>query len=674
MKKIPFVPRSSKYDAPPGWTPTNIHGKNEWRCKEIQFNFKYNEYRRCSHSCEKRYIQYHKNKHVYDIPQKEDPDFPENIISKIQNNTYDQFNKRYVQELALLCGKLDISFKKGASQSLRNFSIFLLKEGQQITKGTCDSVNFDKFLNNVSDKKIADEIINVSQIEFDKKIIDFQKKKYCCLLCDAGTVIRSHILHFVIACFYDHTKYLLYDSKNCESNDSEFYFKCFSDVIENLRSDGIEICSITTDSLPAQVSGWNDFISTSEDPLISSLYRIPCYAHMINLVFLNSTKKSIKLQQIINSVLEISKLIRKKDAIDFIRCKCPTFSPTRWIYIVDILLFLLSKKTEINNFIQIKNNEGLEQYDLINEDMEFAYQVLILLKLFSLIVEKNNFQLYNIVLLVREFYTELNNVYVSTENPDYKEIVNIIDASFRAKCLNNAYNETVTAYVLSSCGRAEIRKKYESIRTINPGSLSFTTPFETLRQERIQFEHRQTPLITDVILQESFSIYDENDIQDEFNEQILKFDENKDSGSNDTYNEIINEPFEKRIKQDIFRNLYQIAKSELIEKGKILDISDEYIEEMLDIFLFEDPRKLDFMRYSQENPYLFWRKTYCFDEQWEIFSDLALRYESSFSSEAIVERFLSIQKAIQNDRMSNVSVPVVKSRLRLHELAKDDDE
>ena len=395
---------------------------------------------------------------------------------------------------------------------------------------------------------------------------------------------------------------------------------------------------------------------------------------MINLVFLNSTKKSIKLQQIINSVLEISKLIRKKDAIDFIGCKCPTFSPTRWIYILDILLFLLSKRTEINNYIQIQNSKEPEQYDLINEDMEFAYQVLILLKLFSLIVEKNNFQLYNIVLLVREFFMELNNVYVSTENPDYKEIVNIIDASFRAKCLNNAYNETVTAYVLSSCGRAEIRKKYESIRTINPGSLSFTTPFETLRQERIQFEHRQTPLITDVILQESFSIYDENDIQDEFNEQILKFDENKDSGSNDTYNEIINEPFEKRIKQDIFRNLYQIAKSELIEKGKILDISDEYIEEMLDIFLFEDPRKLDFMRYSHENPYLFWRQAYCYDEQWELFSDLALRYESSFSSEAIVERFLSIQKSIQNDKMSNVSVPVVKSRLRLHELAKDDDE
>lgn len=109
----------------------------------------------------KKIYQISQKQTYYGIPQKEDPDFPENIINKIQNNTYDQFNKRYIQELALLCGKLDISFKKGASQPLRNFSIFLLKEGQQITKGTCDSVNFDKFLNNVSDKKIADEIINV---------------------------------------------------------------------------------------------------------------------------------------------------------------------------------------------------------------------------------------------------------------------------------------------------------------------------------------------------------------------------------------------------------------------------------------------------------------------------------------------------------------------------------
>ncbi|KAK8853992.1 hypothetical protein M9Y10_016541 [Tritrichomonas musculus] len=52
--KLAFKPRHSKNEAPLGWTPTTMRGKPEWRCKEIQFVFKYNEYRRCSYCCEKK--------------------------------------------------------------------------------------------------------------------------------------------------------------------------------------------------------------------------------------------------------------------------------------------------------------------------------------------------------------------------------------------------------------------------------------------------------------------------------------------------------------------------------------------------------------------------------------------------------------------------------------------
>lgn len=81
------------------------------------------------------------------------------------------------------------------------------------------------------------------------------------------------------------------------------------------------------------------------------------------------------------------------------------------------------------------------------------------------------------------------------------------------KCLNNVNKETITSYFLSCCGKEEILK-YESIWTLNHGALSFTTPFQNLRQERIRFEHRQTRLITYVILQEILSIYKKNDIKD----------------------------------------------------------------------------------------------------------------------------------------------------------------
>lgn len=79
------------------------------------------------------------------------------------------------------------------------------------------------------------------------------------------------------------------------------------------------------------------------------------------------------------------------------------------------------------------------------------------------------------------------------------------------------------------------------------------------------------------------------------------------------------------------------------------------------------------MKYSYEPPYKFWRRVYCFDEDWEAFADLALRFSSSFSSEAIVERFLSIQKFIQEDRMTNVSPEIMKARIQLHDLSKPND-
>lgn len=48
---------------------------------------------------------------------------------------------------------------------------------------------------------------------------------------------------------------------------------------------------------------------------------------------------------------------------------------------------------------------------LINEDIEFIYKFLILLKTFSFIVEKEDFDLFNIVPLTKEFFSESNKLY-----------------------------------------------------------------------------------------------------------------------------------------------------------------------------------------------------------------------------------------------------------------------
>ena len=121
---------------------------------------------------------------------------------------------------------------------------------------------------------------------------------------------------------------------------------------------------------------------------------------------------------------------------------------------------------------------------------------------------------------------------------------------------------------------------------------------------------------------------------------------------------------------EVYINIYQKAKSELIRIGSLIDIEEEYIEQKFDEFLFEDTLKLQFIKYVVSNPYIFWRKVYCFNEDWEMFSESALRYSCSMTTETPVERILSIQKYIQNNHMTNISLPFLKARLQLHEQIK----
>ena len=109
--------------------------------------------------------------------------------------------------------------------------------------------------------------------------------------------------------------------------------------------------------------------------------------------------------------------------------------------------------------------------------------------------------------------------------------------------------------------------------------------------------------------------------------------------------------------QDVYQNLYQVSKTQLVESSLLIIIPKEYIEEKFDTFLFEDPMKFQFIDYARDPQYTFWVKAFCFDESWESFSELALRYSCAFTSEAIVERYLLIQKCIQGDRMTNISTP-----------------
>lgn len=162
--------------------------------------------------------------------------------------------------------------------------------------------------------------------------------------------------------------------------------------------------------------------------------------------------------------------------------------------ILDILLFILNKRNEISSYIQIGNVLNDTTDRIIGSYIEFIYKILILFKIYSLIVEKNDFQIFNIVPLSRELISSLRKLYDDTDIEQYRKAIDIVDASFRTRIICNDFKETITAYALSSYGRAEIRKKYENVMTENINALSFTTPIEKIQQNKLDFEKKRPPI------------------------------------------------------------------------------------------------------------------------------------------------------------------------------------
>lgn len=186
--------------------------------------------------------------------QKEDPDFPRHILKKIDKDNQTSFNKRYLKELVMLSGKIDISCKKAASNAMRTFSINLLEEGYKIAKNSgSNDINIEQYLDPLSEKKISAEIIHQSNINFLNKIKEFQNLKYSCLLCDVGTEFKCHCFHIILANSKDSKLNILFETYDDDSFDSNFYSKCFRDIFNKMVDNHILICSITMDNLPAQI-------------------------------------------------------------------------------------------------------------------------------------------------------------------------------------------------------------------------------------------------------------------------------------------------------------------------------------------------------------------------------------------------------------------------------------
>jgi hypothetical protein len=105
------------------------------------------------------------------------------------------------------------------------------------------------------------------------------------------------------------------------------------------------------DNLKAQSTGPDLFLS--DNPEHSVILHVCCFAHLLNLG-VDTRTDGRTLSRIIDMVGDLQLFLRKCDAISFIGKKCPALASTRWLYLVDIVEFLLERRAlrNVNLLIQ----------------------------------------------------------------------------------------------------------------------------------------------------------------------------------------------------------------------------------------------------------------------------------------------------------------------------------
>ena len=294
--------------------------------------------------------------------------------------------------------------------------------------------------------------------------------------------------------------------------------------------------------------------------------------------------------------------LRSKQAIQIIGKKCPSVIKTRWMYIYDVLNFMLRNKEKIENFYIIKNSEDSESINYIEKitkEMNFIYMLLFPLRMLILIFEKKNASLCSLIPLVKEYFEMMKDLKTKMGKVQnylidiFKEL--LLRVISRIK--NISPEAVITSYVLTASGRADLRQRAKGILTQNPDCLSFGYYHQTLRDMKKYYD--------ELLDQESLEYEYEEFIEDKNSD----YENNSDYESTEEFDGCDTGNLEKMtvdelLSLDLFLNLFTTALGTLQKYSKLLrpNLDDNTIKEKLMIFLFEDPLIYPFTNNLVKNP------------------------------------------------------------------------
>ena len=166
------------------------------------------------------------------------------------------------------------------------------------------------------------------------------------------------------------------------------------------------------------------------------------------------------------NTLSLVNFLRKPKIVHLLGAKCPAAVKTRWLYVYECYLFIISHKSDIESPLKIYQNES--PCDSIPIWIHEIYWVLTPLKLFTLEIERKNSCLSWVPSLVKEVLNEWRFIFSKLRLKDSVDLLNVLSDNFIRRIKANAYCESISAYILTSFERNEIRKIETGFLVKNP--------------------------------------------------------------------------------------------------------------------------------------------------------------------------------------------------------------
>ena len=260
-----------------------------------------------------------------------------------------EINKEIQEMIAQLVGVWNVSLSCACSPLLWNIMEYCFHVGQQNPKKT-----FERVFEPISRFKSRSNILSYAQKIREEEAGKFAGAFYSSLAMDEGKTLGQCFLNFVLHNTAMGLREFCVQTVLMEGQKCTDYAPAIVEGLQTCIRLGISISTIVVDQGPGQRKAldpkWNGSIHHRTNiPMIRQVIPIPCVCHKINNMYKKVCEEDPMLQKLVAFIRTTAKTL--KESKDPVLSKCPQFIATRWLYDLEIFLFIQKHFKDIKSYL-----------------------------------------------------------------------------------------------------------------------------------------------------------------------------------------------------------------------------------------------------------------------------------------------------------------------------------